>query len=458
MRLRKADLRTRVKGNLEFRFAKRGLTSYAGLELVRRYLSMIRFAGLIRRELGSHLPATDFGVVSMVLVVLALVISGGRRLRQLLYLAGDPLVLRLCGLKRLPTPRSVGRWLREFRAHHLPRLHRLNARIVAAVIRRSGLRRLTIDVDGTVVSTGQRVQWAQRGYNPHRRKVPSYYPITAYEAQSGQILRVQNRPGDIHDGKAARPFLRALLAQLDCTLGRGYRLEFRMDGAFFLREVIDLLVRRGVEYAIKVPFWPFLGLKQKVQQTPTWTRIDEAVSFAEHRLAVAKWGMEFRLLIYRKRVHHETAKNFQLDLFDPADGHYEYSAIATNKPLGGTALWAFMCGRGIHEKVYGELKSGFAFDCVPTMRYAANSAWQLFSVLAFNLMHGFQIATDAVRRSATIKRRALYRFETIHTLRYQVLHRAGVLLRPDGHPMIDIGPSPTVAERFKTLQRILEAA
>jgi len=32
-----------------------------------------------------------------------------------------------------------------------------------------------------------------------------------------------------------------------------------------------------------------------------------------------------------------------------------------------------MCGRGVHEKVYGELKSGFAFASVPRMRYAANS-------------------------------------------------------------------------------------
>jgi hypothetical protein len=46
----------------------------------------------------------------------------------------------------------------------------------------------------------------------------------------------------------------------------------------------------------------------------------------------------------------------------------------TNKTLNGPGPWAFMCGRGVHEKVYGELKSGFAFDCVLTMRYAANSA------------------------------------------------------------------------------------
>ena len=143
----------------------------------------------------------------MVLVILALIISGGKRLRHLLFVDDDPIVPRFCGLKRMPTPRTVGRWLAEFRARHLPRLAWINALVSARAIRQTSTRRLTIDVDGSVVSTGLQVQWAQRGFNPHRRKVPSYYPITAYEAQSGQILRVQNRPGNIHDGKAAFGFL-----------------------------------------------------------------------------------------------------------------------------------------------------------------------------------------------------------------------------------------------------------
>jgi Transposase DDE domain len=128
--------------------------------------------------------------------------------------------------------------------------------VAARAIRQTGQRRLTIDVDGSVVSTGLQVAWAQRGFNPHHRKVPSYYPITAYEAQSGQVLRVQNRPGNVHDGKAGVPFLRALLHQLRATLGRGYPFEFRMDGAFFRRDVLALLARAGAEYAIKVPFYP----------------------------------------------------------------------------------------------------------------------------------------------------------------------------------------------------------
>ena len=86
-------------------------------------------------------------------------------------------------------------------------------------------------------------------------------------------------------------------------------------------------------------------------------------------------GRRLGVVAYRRRVRHETAKNFQLDLFDPSNGYYEYSSVVTNKVLGGKALWWFICGRGSHEKVYGELKRGFAFDCVPTMRYAANSAW-----------------------------------------------------------------------------------
>ena len=250
--------------------------------------------------------------------------------------------------------------------------------------------------------------------------------------------------------------MRALLRQLRATLGT-VRLEFRMDGAFFRREILALLARAGAEYAIKVPFYPWVGLKALVRGTRTWSRVSATVSCAEHDVEVAPWGQRHRIVVYRARVQHETAKNFQLNLFDPSDGHYEYSAVVTNKGLGGPALWAFMCGRGIHEKVYGELKSGFAFACVPTMQYAANSAWQLLTVLAFNLSRSFQLATTARRRAPSAKRRALFGFEAIHTLRALCFQRAGVLTMPQGHATLDVGPAPAVAERFERLDRLLAA-
>ena len=163
-----------------------------------------------------------------------------------------------------------------------------------------------------------------------------------------------------------------------------------------------------------------------------------------------------RVVVYRKRVRHRTAKNYQLDLFDPDDGYFEYSAIVTNKEVTGRTLWFFMCGRGTHEKVYGELKGGFAFDCLPTQRYHANSAWQVFSILAFNLMRAMQAGTTE-RRSTNRKRRAIRSFQTIQTLRYGFINRAGLLVQPGGRHILDVGNNPMIRERFETIGSALAA-
>lgn len=458
MRFSKVALRRRVKSDVRLRYEAEGLTSFAGLELLRQYFGKLGLPEQIRRCAGRWLPASDYGAVAMVLLVLTLIICGGRRIRHVGYLGSDPLVLRSCGLQRLPSARTVGRWLSGFDRSALDGLAGLNETLTLSAIEAAGLARLTLDVDGSVVSTGLKVEGARRGFNPHRRKVPSYYPITAYEAQTGQVLAAMNRPGNVHDGKAAVGFVGDLIGRLRDALGHRQVLEFRMDGAFFRADVLALLAGAGgVEYAIKVPFYQWLGLKALIATRRRWRRVDGTVSYFEHRLDIPQWGRRLRVVIYRKRIHHRSAKNFQLDLFDPDDGYYEYSAVATNKSVSGRTLWDFTCARGIHEKVYGELKSGFAFDCVPSQRLAANSAWQWFSILAFNLTRGFQRATTAPRRAPNRKRRSIWRFDSIHTLRYQCLHRAGLLVRPGGRLTLDVGIAAAVKRRFMMIHHQLQA-
>lgn len=455
VRLSRADLKQRINGDLMLRYEASGLTSFAGLELIGRFFRQLDLRGLLR-GVRDKLPGSDFGTVPMVLLLLAMLISGGRRVRHVAYLEGDPLVKRVAGLSRVPTLHTVGRWLRGFDTRGVAALLGVNEQLVAQVIERSGLRRLTLDVDGSVVSTGLQVEGAKRGFNLHRRKVPSYYPITAYEANTGQVLRVRNRAGNVHDGKASVEFLEELFAQLEATLERRHVLEMRMDGAFFREDVIDLLEAEGVEYAIKVPFYAWLGLKERIAKRRRWNRVDDSVECFEQWLPVPAWSCSMRVVIYRKKVAHRTRKNFQLDLFDPDDGHYEYSAIVTNKAVTGRTLWFFMCGRGTHEKVYGELKNGFAFDSIPTQRYEANSAWQVLSVLAFNLVRGLQAITTE-RRRTNRKRRAIRVFESIHTLRYRLINRAGLLVQPNGRATLDVGNNSTVRERFEAWEQALAA-
>ena len=227
VRLRKAGLRRRINGQLMLRYEAGGLTSFASLELVGRFLRSLDFRVTLRR-VERALPRSDFGAVR-----LSMLVAGARRVRHVCYLANDPLVERLCGLSRLPSWHTLGRFLRGFYAGGVMASLEVNERLVAQVIKHSGLPRLTLDVDSSVVSTGLRVEGARRSFNLHRRKVPSYYPITAYEANTGQVLRVHNRAGNVHDGKASVVFLGALFEQLGATLERRPVLEMRMDGAFF---------------------------------------------------------------------------------------------------------------------------------------------------------------------------------------------------------------------------------
>ena len=93
------------------------------------------------------------------------------------------------------------------------------------------------------------------------------------------------------------------------------------------------------------------GLKERIAECRYWGRVDATVECFEQWLRVPAWSRRMRVVVYRKRVHHRSAKNYQLDLFDPDDGSFEYSAIVTNKEVTGRTLWFFMCGRGTHEKV-----------------------------------------------------------------------------------------------------------
>jgi hypothetical protein len=334
------------------------------------------------------------------------------------------------------------------------RLQALNAAVIAHVVPGLGLRTLTVDIDGVVVSTGLKVERAFRGYNPHHRKVPSYYPITAQLAETTHVLRVKNRSGNVHDGKAGLAFIREVWEQVRSFAGDGGRVRFRMDGAFFREDVLRWLQARKAGYAIKVPFYNWLDLQRYIRAQGTWEYVAPDVTGFVIPAATTPWQAPLRVAIYRKKVHHRSIKNYQLDLFDPNDGHYEYSAVTSNMDFTLPNLWYFACGRGNHEKTIGQLKTGLAFDTVPTMAYAANSAWQQLVALTHNLLTNFQIATGAVRRKPSRKRTALHVLQSVQTLRFVLLNRAAVLVRPNGASRLRMMNN---AETQRTYQRMASA-
>lgn len=214
---------------------------------------------------------------------------------------------------------------------------------------------------------------------------------------------------------------------------------------------------RGCAYAIKVGYWSWLPLKQLAAEQRDWQPLAPGVTGFDHQLTIPQWKLQLRVMIYRKHVRHQTAKNFQLDLFTPDDGHFEYYAVATNLRLGLPALFAFVCGRGAQEKTFAELKGEFALDVVPTNHYAANSAWQELSVLAHNVARSFQLATLAEDKPRSRKRTYAFVFRSMRTLRFLLVARAGRVTRIAGRKVLRLARNPSVEDLYDRFQRALAA-
>jgi len=121
MRLTVAKLRRVVKADLPIAFVPQQLTSYGGLELLRRYFHLLGLHRRIRQAFSGYGLGGDYGTGRLVLLVIALVVVGARRLEHLRDLAHDPLVARLCGLARIPTDRTVASRVEDWRgAGRLP--------------------------------------------------------------------------------------------------------------------------------------------------------------------------------------------------------------------------------------------------------------------------------------------------------------------------------------------------
>ncbi len=96
MRLRISSLRRIVKKNLFIEFVQQDLTSYGGLELVRRYFRLIDLNRRIRKSFNAYGLGGDYGCGCLLLLVITLFVVGdvpvaesfGRGIRDVAWLFG----------------------------------------------------------------------------------------------------------------------------------------------------------------------------------------------------------------------------------------------------------------------------------------------------------------------------------------------------------------------------------
>ena len=460
MRLKNSKIHDRINGNLQIEFTDQKLTSFSGLELFNRYFRAIDLRGQIKKAFRRLEIGGDYKAPELILSFVSLWLAGGSRLRHVRYLANDWLIKRVTGVKRLANERTLSRWLKRFTPGALAAVLSLNEAMVLGALKSLELRRITLDFDGTVLSTGNEVQNAARGYNPHKRYAKSYYPFLCHVAQTGHFLKVKNRRGNHHDSKGG-----ALSMIADCiravteNLGKGTVIEVRLDSAFFSEKILRFLLKLKIPFALKMPLWKWTGVKDLINERRRWNRISDDLYYFETTLKLPKWNLEVPAIVFRKQLTkgNEKPKRFQLDLFDPGDGIYEYQAIVTNQELSAKNVMDFYNGRCGMEKEIAELKTEYGFASIPTNHFLANSTYQALALLTHTLVKNFQLATEqAPSKKRSSSRTTSYRFESLKSLRFKLIARAGRIVNIAGKSVLKLSSEAKVEADYRKIEQNLE--
>ncbi len=458
MKFSKAAIHRKTHRIPEIKFEDQRLTSFAGLVVYQTLFSRIG----LKQQLAAcfrHLrvsPIYGHGVIVLLLIVHLLL--GYRRLQDMRYYQDDPLVRRLLGLERLPDVATVSRTLASLDDSSVSHLRRLSRQRVLQQIRCLRLARITLDFDGSVLSTGRFAEGTAVGFNRRKKGQRSYYPLFCTVAQTGQVLDVWHRPGNVHDCNGAKAFILACVRQIQAILPHCI-IEARMDSAFFSDDIISMLDTEGVQFTISVPFERFTALKALLENRQRWRRLSAACSFFESNWKPSSWNDRYRFVFIRSQNRQQHKGAIQLDLFIPYQFGYDFKVIVTNKRLSANKALGFHNGRGAQEGIFAELKSQTQMDYVPTRRKAGNQAYLLSAILAHNLSREMQMHCYVQERNTTEKRAPLWRFEQLGTLRRKLIQRAGRLTRPQGRLTLTMSANPTVkAELLHYLEVLKHAA
>ncbi len=180
------------------------------------------------------------------------------------------MVLRLMGLKRLPDVSTISRNLAQMDTQSIGKIQKLSRTFVIDGLKREQFSRLTLDFDGSVLSTKGHAEGSAIGFNKTKKGSRSYYPLFCTVAQTGQFFDMHHRPGNVHDSNGAADFMVDCFQNTKSHLS-GTILESRMDSAFFNKEIISLLAAKQVQFTASVPFVRFAELKRMIETCESWT-------------------------------------------------------------------------------------------------------------------------------------------------------------------------------------------
>jgi hypothetical protein len=326
--------------------------------------------------------------------LVALRILGGDALSDATIL-DEPAMKAMFGWDGVAHPTTFGRRLKALAWRHNLALENIVTGLSQRVTK-SGTQ--FVAIDSTVATVfGQKIEGAERGYNPHKPGRNSYHPLLAVDVDSRSVVDGYLRPGSCASNEGLDGFIRKIVAEADRP---GEEIVFRLDKGLTSGAVLDTIEEHKAGYVGKVKLTS--TVMGHVSRVKDWRSIGGGCFAANFRCQLDGWSHPRRFVVIERNL--EPAKpTEQLSMFDMLEGRYE--VVVTNQRLNAENIWRLYNRGAVVEQVIEEIKNDYAATGIRTNEFWANDALFQTGLIAYNLLNCIRrLALPKGLRTARIKR------------------------------------------------------
>ena len=352
----------------------------------------------IRNQLDPIFTALDedrqYSTSNFLQQLVALRILGGDAISDAAIL-DEPAIKAMFGWEAVAHPTTFARRLKSLSWRHNLALESIVTGLSQRVTK-PGTQ--FVAIDSTVATVfGQKIEGAERGYNPHKPGRNSYHPLLAVDVGSRSVVDGYLRPGSCASNDGLDGFIRKLVAEADRP---GKQILFRLDKGLTSGAVLDTIEELAAGYVGKVK------LTQKVwgqiSRIKNWRSIGGGCFAANFRCQLDGWSHPRRFVVIERHLEPEKPSE-QLSMFDMLEGRYE--VVVTNQRLNAENIWRLYNRGAVVEQVIEEIKNDYAATGIRTNEFWANDALFQTGLIAYNLLNCIRrLALPKGLRTARIKR------------------------------------------------------
>lgn len=394
------------------------LTSRAGLPLVHEMMRRLGVASLIRKEV--RVKEKGWGETLLVESIVGLVVSGGEHLSDIEELGQDTAYQTLLDVEStgLPGAKALERFLKRFHDEEemakrpseagvawvpeentaLQGLGKVTRGIARKLIKKSGLRTVTIENDATTVFNDK-----DEALGTYKGGT-GYMPVVGSIAELGIVIAEEFRDGNVPPAYQVKTFFQTC----EKAIPSGVTVRARLDGAYYDHDFIAYLKKKKIDFTItgkkseSILEWitalPNTAWKPLTKMTangpvPTGKEWAEMPWTSAQGSKKSMRARMLRTLVTRKS--EEQWELFQEKAHEAVKKADRYEVIVTSMDWQGERLilWHYERGGSI-EHTHDRIKNDLAGGKLPSGDFGANAAWWRLNCLAWNIVRAIQLHAE----------------------------------------------------------------